>query len=129
MIMRVYSIPLLALLLVGTAACQQQPAQDPGPWGPQPGAYGPGQWNPQGQGQWNPQQPQWNQQPQWGQQGPGLLPPPVFRPVNVPALLALQGRIPCAPKEVAPGTWATFDCAPFQAMTQVMQYIPFVRFK
>src|SRR6202044_2181183 len=117
--MRVSSIPLLALLLAGTPACvEQRPAQ----WGPQPGANNPGQWSPQ---------PQWGQQapqgPQWSPQGPGLLPPPIFRPVNVPALLALQGRIPCAPKEVAPGTWATFDCAPFQAVQQAIQYIPFVR--
>jgi hypothetical protein len=55
-------------------------------------------------------------------------PAPVYRPVNVPALLALQGRVPCAPKEVAPGTWATFDCAPFQAITRAIQYIPFVRY-
>jgi hypothetical protein len=121
--MRASTIPLLALLAAGTAACtEQRPAQNPGPYG-----YSPGQWNPQAQ--WGPQAPpQWGSQPQWGPQGPGLLPPPIYRPVNVPALLALQGRIPCAPKEVAPGTWATFDCAPFQAVSQAIQYIPFVRY-
>ncbi len=63
------------------------------------------------------------------QQQPAFTPfQPIFRPVNVPALIALQGRVPCSPKEVAPGTWATFDCAPFQAITQAIQYIPFVRF-
>jgi hypothetical protein len=62
------------------------------------------------------------------QGNPGFVPfQPIFRPVNVPALIALQGRIPCAPREVAPGTWATFDCGPFQALTRAVQYIPFVR--
>jgi hypothetical protein len=60
-------------------------------------------------------------------QPPSLL-PPIYRPVNVPALLALQSRVPCAPKEVAPGTWVTFDCAPFQAISRAIQYIPFIRF-
>ncbi|APR84715.1 Hypothetical protein A7982_10064 [Minicystis rosea] len=54
--------------------------------------------------------------------------PPIIRPVNTAALLALQGRIPCAPREVAPGAWATFDCAPFQAVQRAFQYVPFVRY-
>jgi hypothetical protein len=29
---------------------------------------------------------------------------------------------------VAPGTWASFDCGPFQALTRAVQYIPYVRF-
>ena len=62
-------------------------------------------------------------------QSPGFFDmAPIFRPVNVQALWAMQGRVPCAPREVAPGTWATFDCAPFQALTRAVQYIPFVRF-
>ena len=117
--MRVVMLPLLALLVAGSSACAgtTQPAQPQG-WGPQQQGYSP---NP---GQWAPQ----------GPQGPGQAPPmflpmpsPVYRPVNVPALLALQGRMPCAPKEVAPGVWATFDCAPFQAVSRALQYIPMMR--
>src|SRR5262245_60710600 len=101
MSMRVESIPLLVVLGAALAGCggSSQPAPYPrqGYYGT-PGQWTPGQWGPQGQGQ--PPTP--------------FLPPPIYRPVNVPALLAIQGRVPCAPKEVAPGTWATFDCGPFQ---------------
>jgi hypothetical protein len=112
------TLPLLALLVAGASACTvnnqpQRSPQNPGAWGPQPqGYYG---------------QPQGYPQPQ-GPQGPALWPPPIFRPVNVPALMALQGRVPCAPREVAPGTWATFDCAPYQAITRAIQYFPLPRF-
>lgn len=114
--MRVASIPLLAVLAFGSSACAgfNQPAQ------PQPqGGYGnPGQWAPQGpQGYGQQQQPMFLP-----------LPAPILRPVNVPALMALQGRMPCAPKEVAPGVWATFDCAPFQAVQRALQYIPMIRY-
>lgn len=117
--MRVLKIPLLALLVTGLGACagNSRPASAPN-WGPQPQGNNPGQWT--------PLQPQMQGQAQ----PPSFLPqlPPIFRPVNVPALMALQGRLPCAPKEVAPGTWATFDCGPFQQITRAIQYIPFVRF-
>lgn len=105
--MRVLTVPFLAVLLAGLGGCAttSQP--------PQQGYYN----NP---GQWGGPGPMAQQQP--------MLLPPIFRPVNVPALLALQGRIPCAPKEVAPGTWATFDCAPFQAVQRVLQYFPQVRY-
>lgn len=117
--MRVLTIPVLALLVAGLGACagtSQAPAQPQG-WGPQPqGGYNPGQWAP-------PAQP--------GQSAPPFflpMPAPIFRQVNVPGLMALQGRMPCAPKEVAPGVWVTFDCLPFQAVTRALQYIPMVRF-
>ncbi len=48
------------------------------------------------------------------------------RPVNLAALLALQGR-PCAPREVAPGTWIRFDCG-FQALvSRAIAYFPLPR--
>ncbi|MFT3766587.1 MAG: C1 family peptidase [Minicystis sp.] len=116
--MRVLTIPFLALLVAGLGACAgaSTPAQGPG-WGQQQGySNNPGQWTPM-----SPQGPgQMQQPPMWL--------PPIYRPVNVGALLALQGRIPCAPREVAPGTWATFDCAPFQAVQRVLQYVPMVRY-
>jgi hypothetical protein len=121
--MRLSSIPVLAVLLAGATGCaryseprySQQGYNNPGQWQPLPP---PGMAPQPGMGQWT-----------GPQGGPGYTPfTPIFRPVNVPALAALQGRIPCAPKEVAPGTWATFDCAPFQALTRAIQYIPFVRF-
>lgn len=38
-------------------------------------------------------------------------PPPVaIAPVNVSAVQSLQGQVPCAPREVAPGVFAAFDC-------------------
>lgn len=111
--MRVYTIPVLALLVAGAGACAEI---SPRPAYP-PGYANPGQWNSPPVGPGQPQQPSLFP-----------LPPPVYRPVNVPALLALQGRVPCAPREVAPGTWATFDCAPFQAISRAIQYVPFIRF-
>lgn len=111
--MRILTVPCLALLVFGVGACaggSQQPPQGPPGWSAPGGYAGPGQWVSPGQAQ-----------------APTLL-PTIFRPVNVPALLALQGRVPCAPKEVAPGTWATFDCAPFQAIQRAIQYIPLPRF-
>lgn len=67
---------------------------------------------------------QWQGPPQQG--GPYAsqpLPPPIVRPVDVGAIMAL-GNMPCAPKEVAPGTWARFDCGPFVAVSRVMQSLP-----
>jgi len=110
--MRVVVIPVLVALVAGLGACTSSSQTQP--VGPQGYYQNPGQWAPAG--------------PQGRAQPPSLLPPPIIRPVNVAALLALQGRIPCAPKEVAPGVWATFDCLPFQAVTRAMQYVPLVRF-
>jgi hypothetical protein len=122
--MRLSTIPLLALLVAGAGGCgyaTRAQSRYPAPQG----YANPGQWVPLVP----PAQPR-----QFGQLGQPALPPdyfqlqPIFRPVNVQALSALQGRVPCSPKEVAPGAWATFDCAPFQAITQAVAYIPFVRF-
>src|SRR5277367_5736472 len=126
--MRLSMIPLLALALLATGAggCGYATTNSAQNRYPAPQGYvNPGQWVPLAP----PGQPA-----QLGQLGQPAPPPtfsplePIFRPVNVQALLALQGRVPCSPKEVAPGAWATFDCAPFQAITQAIQYIPFVRF-
>lgn len=105
---RFLEVPFLFALIAAAGACAENPA---------PSRYpNPGQWQPNG-GNWGG--PQYN--------NPGPLPPPIIRPVNVPAILAL-GNLPCAPKEVAPGTWARFDCGPFVAVTRAMQYIPMPRF-
>jgi hypothetical protein len=118
--MRALTVPLFTLLLA-TAGCASTAAPPryagPNPGDLNPGGYQGGYAQPQGAAPWGQPQPQ----------GPSLLPPPIFRQVNVPALLAMQGRVPCAPKEVAPGTWATFDCGPFQAITRVIQYFPMTR--
>jgi hypothetical protein len=152
--MRFTAIPLAlvgALGLAGAPGCASYSTPsssppgyvNPGQWTPMAGpggqAYGYGQpgygapgygapgYAPQGYGQpgYAPQ----GYAPQGAPQG-SWFPPfqQVFRPVNVQALLAMQGRVPCAPREVAPATWATFDCAPFQAIQQAVQYIPYVRF-
>lgn len=43
----------------------------------------------------------------------GNYPPMVAAPpVNATAVQSLQGRVACAPREVAPGVFASFDCAP-----------------
>jgi len=52
----------------------------------------------------------------------GVLPAPADLPAGQ------RARPARAPREVAPGTWATFDCAPFEALSRAIQYIPFVRF-
>lgn len=52
-----------------------------------------------------------------GGRGPGnVYTPPggaYTTPVNASAVKSLQGQVACAPKEVAPGEWVTFDCGPF----------------
>jgi hypothetical protein len=44
-------------------------------------------------------------------------------PVNVAALLGLQGQR-CAPKEVAPGEWVSFDCGGFRPVSRAMALAP-----
>ena len=54
--------------------------------------------------------------PAYSPQYSSLPPPPVMAPApmpNVAAMQQLQGQVACAPKEVAPGVWVTFDCGPF----------------
>lgn len=58
--------------------------------------------------------------PGFGSAGRAPAPlPMIVRPVNIGAVLALHGRIKCPPKEMAPGTWVTLDCAPHREMTRV----------
>ncbi len=131
--MRLSNIPLLAVFVAGAGGCalSAEPRYPAPPGYANPGSAGPGYGNPgyanpgyANPGQWAPLPAPGMAAPQ-----PAFYPlPPIFRPVNVQALLALQGRVPCAPKEVAPGTWATFDCAPFQAISRVFQYVPLVRY-
>jgi len=108
--MRLSMIPLLALWVAGAGGCATT-----SPYPASQGYANPGQWAPL---------------PQPGPPAPPAFVPfsPLFQPVNVQALLALQDRVPCAPKQVAPGTWATFDCGPFEAIRRAIQYVPFVRF-
>jgi hypothetical protein len=49
-----------------------------------------------------------------------LPPPPPIRPVDVAGLRALVGRVPCAPREMAPGEWVLFDCALFTPVTRAV---------
>ncbi|HVY46821.1 MAG TPA: C1 family peptidase [Minicystis sp.] len=100
-----------------------QPAQQ-APWGfPSPGA--PPQAAPgQGPGWGAPQaQPQAQAQPQQGLFWPfpiALPQPPPYRPVDVAALRSLVGKVPCAPREMAPGEWVVFDCALFTPVTRAV---------
>jgi hypothetical protein len=41
-------------------------------------------------------------------------------PVNVATARSLQGQVPCPPKEVAPGVWASFDCGPHAPVTHAI---------
>jgi hypothetical protein len=143
--MRLVAASVLAFVSAASLGCARYSDAPPQQGGYNQGGVNPGQWQPMPQPGMGPQQPYGYGQPQpygYGQPQPYQQPYPqqpygggyaqpyeqVFRPVNVPALMAMQGRIPCAPKEVAPGTWATFDCAPFQALQSAVQYIPFVRY-
>ena len=53
--------------------------------------------------------------------------PMIIRPVNVAAIRSLQGRIKCPPREMAPGTWVTLDCAAHRQMTKVLPILPKAR--
>ncbi|HEY4122709.1 MAG TPA: C1 family peptidase, partial [Byssovorax sp.] len=104
-------------------------AQNPGQWQPsaaaQPG-YGAtppqgafGQAQPWSQAQPAPVQPQASAPSPFAWPFPFVLPaPPPVRTVDVNALRALAGRVPCAPKEMAPGEWVLFDCALFTPITR-----------
>ena len=86
-------------------------------WAPGQVAPSWGQPNVQPQGQ-----PQAQQQPTlWPFPIPFALPqPPPYRPVDVNALRSLVGRVPCAPREMAPGEWVLFDCAMFTPITRAV---------
>ncbi len=50
--------------------------------------------------------------------------PTIEWPVNVAALMSLQGKIRCAPEEVAPGTWVTFDCGAGRPVSRAIAFVP-----
>ncbi|AKT37072.1 C1 family peptidase [Chondromyces crocatus] len=58
-----------------------------------------------------------------GQPAGAQVLPFILRPVNVSALRALQGRR-CAPKEVAPDVWVSFECGPAQPITRAVPFVP-----
>jgi hypothetical protein len=141
---------LSLLLASGAFGCIREPSSasnsgpNPGQWSPHIGPQASGQY-PQGgqyQGGYG-QAPGWAQgqaAPQWGQpsvqpppaqaqQQPTLWPfpipfafppPPPVRAVDVNALRSLVGRVPCAPREMAPGEWVLFDCAMFTPITRAV---------
>ena len=119
--MRLSQIPLLALLVAGAGGCATG-AQTRYP-APQ-GYANPGQWSPLAQ----PGQPQWS--------APGQPSAPAYpgffsrSSVRSTCRRSWRSRAasPALPGEVAPGTWVMFDCAPFQALSRAIQYIPFVRY-
>jgi hypothetical protein len=58
-----------------------------------------------------------------GWSGPNYnVSPGVYRPVNVAAIGPLQGRVRCAPREVAPGEWARFDCSPHRPVVRALAF-------
>jgi hypothetical protein len=106
--MRVLSVLLLAALTGGAVACtnrsaQPRPAASP-PSSPPPGGFAP-------TGSWN---------------GGAIAatPLPVYHPVNVLALQGLQSPGRCAPREVAPGVWASFDCGGDRPANRALAFAP-----
>jgi len=52
---------------------------------------------------------------------PSAMSPPVqVAPVNRTAVQGLQGQVPCAPREVAPGVFAAFDCGVHRDVTRAI---------
>ncbi|MEP7120569.1 MAG: C1 family peptidase [Byssovorax sp.] len=105
--MRASAVAVLALLTAGTAGCVSSPgASYPGQYplykGPPAGAQGappayPGQ--------------------------PAAAMPGIFRPINLAALQGLLGTR-CAPREVAPGEYATLDCGLAHWVSRAVAYLP-----
>lgn len=126
--MRTSGLPLLPLAVFLTSAlavaagCASQPDPPPAappPYGPQAGMYPP---PPQGyaQGPWS--------------SGPYSYPAassprspyePQVRalPPNLVALSALRNA-PCAPEEVAPGVWVSFDCSAPDPVRRAVSFVP-----
>lgn len=99
--MRASAVAVLALLAVGTAGCAST-----SPYGsPYPLYRGPPAPSPAYPGQPAPAQP-------------GL-----FRPINLAALQGLLGTR-CAPREVAPGEYATLDCGLTHWVSRAVAYLP-----
>lgn len=112
--MRASVVALLVVLATGAGGCAtSRSSPGPGPYPLYPGyaAY--------------PTQPGW---------GPSAPPPAypgqplpaqpgIFRPVNLAALQGLLGTR-CAPREVAPGEYATLDCGISHLVSRAVAYLP-----
>jgi hypothetical protein len=111
MTMRASGVALLALLAAGTGGCAASTsAASPGPYPlyrGQPAAQG---WAP------NAQLPGYPAPPVAAQPG-------IFRPINLAALQGILGTR-CAPREVAPGEYATFDCGISRLVARAAAYLP-----
>lgn len=121
--MRVLRSALLAALAAGLTACVNHASSPPpsqAAWALPP-AYQPAQPAP-----WPAGLPRLTTRPAGAPAGAfGLAPTPAAPswPVNVAALLGLQAQR-CAPKQVAPGEWVTFDCGGFRPVTRVFALAP-----
>ncbi len=113
MTMRAPGVALVALLAAGTAGCAASTSSGLAYPGPYPLYKGPA-----AQPGWAPSAP-----------GPGYAGPPVaaqpgvFRPINLAALQGLLGTR-CAPREVAPGEYATLDCGLSRWVSRAAAYLP-----
>ena len=109
--MRTPGVALLVVLATGASGCaaSSNPPR-PAPYPAYPGYAAQPGWAGAG---WAPSAPQ-----------PGYpAAPPVVRPVNVAALVGLLGTR-CAPREVAPGEFATLDCGASRLMSRAFDLLP-----
>jgi len=56
--------------------------------------------------------------PPFAPPSPGPAPQVLSPPVQITAVQSLQGAVACAPKEVAPGVFAAFDCSPHRDVSR-----------
>ena len=101
--MRTSGVALLVVLAAGAGGCTASSRSA------RPGPY-----------------PLYNAQPTWAESAPqpGYPPQPsVYRPVNLAALQGLLGTR-CAPREVAPGEFATLDCGLSRLVSRAIAFIP-----
>lgn len=101
--MRAPEVVLLVLLAVGAGGCAASSSSS------RPGPY-----------------PLYPAQAGWAQSAPQPVSPPapaIVRPVNLAALQGLLGTR-CAPREVAPGEFATLDCGLFRLMSRAVSFLP-----
>ena len=108
MTMRASGVTLVALLAAGASGCVAA-AGAPGPYPLYPGP---------------PAQPGWAHSPPPAYSGPPVAAQPgIFRPINLAALQGLLGTR-CAPREVAPGEYATLDCGVSRWVSRAVAYLP-----
>jgi hypothetical protein len=111
MTMRASGVALVALLAASASGCAASS-------GPRSAAPYPLYRDPALQPGWAPSA----QQP--GHAGPPVAAQPgVFRPINLAALQGLLGTR-CAPREVAPGEYATLDCGVSRWVSRAIAYLP-----